>query len=125
MSTFGTALNEGANLVAGADLSAAQFLAVKANSTARQVVLASTGGEAITGILQDTPTSGQVATVCFEGFTKAQAGVGGWTSGQALMTEAATGKLVAQTSTNAKVAVAHETVNANEIGLVRVIPTAG
>jgi hypothetical protein len=55
------------------------------------------------------------------GFTKAKAGVGGFTAGDQLMTETATGKLVTKTSTNTIVAVAIETVSADEIGLVRVI----
>lgn len=125
MSTYGTGLTEGGNLQAGADLSAKQFLAVKANATDRQLVLASTGGEAITGILQNTPKSGDAAEVCYAGFTKAMAGAAGFTAGDQLMTEAATGKLVTKTSTNAVVAVAHETAAANVIALVRVIPTGG
>lgn len=125
MTTSGTGLSEGGNLIANSDLSADQYLAVKQTSTARAVDLASTGGEAITGILQNNPKSGEAAIVKYDGFSPAVAGVGGWTAGQALQTEAATGKLIAQTSTNAKVAVAIETVAANETGLVRVVPTAG
>lgn len=126
MTTFGTGLEEGGNLIANSDLSSTgQYLAVKQTSTARAVDLASTGGEAITGILQNNPKAGEAAIVKYDGFTPAKAGVGGWTAGQALMTETATGKLVAQTSTNAKVAVAVETVAADEIGLVRVVPTPG
>jgi hypothetical protein len=125
MSTFGSGLTEGGNLVANADLSAKQFLAVKQTSTARKVDLASTGGEAITGIMQNTPKANEAVEVTHIGFTKAKAGVGGWTAGQSLMTEATTGKLVLKTSTNVIVAVAIETVNADEIGLVRVVPSAG
>lgn len=124
MSTYGTGLVEGGNLLANADLSAKQFFAVKQTATARKVDLASTGGEAITGILCNTPKAGEAAEVCYEGYTKAKAGTGGWTAGNALMTDTS-GTLIAQTSTNAKVAVAIETVSAGEIGLVRVIPTAG
>lgn len=61
----------------------------------------------------------------YAGFTPAVIGTGGVTAGQALMTEAATGKLIAQTSTNAKVAVAIESANAGEVALVRIVPTAG
>jgi hypothetical protein len=125
MSTTGTHLAEGGNLIAAADLSGAQFCAVKQSATDRAVGLASTGGEAITGILQNNPTAGQAAIVAFDGYAKAMAGTAGWTAGQALQTEAATGKLIAQTSTNAKVAVAIEAVAANGIGLVRIVPTAG
>lgn len=125
MSTFGVNSSDGGNLVAAADLSSYQYCAVKANTTARQLALASTGGEAITGILQNTPTSGQAAEVTFSGFTKAKAGTGGFTAGDLLQTEATTGRLITKTSTNTVVAVAHETCAAGEIGLVRVITTAG
>lgn len=125
MTTQGTGLSEGGNLIANSDLSSSMYLAVKQTSTARAVDLASTGGESITGILQNNPKAGEAATVKYDGFSPAVAGVGGWTAGQALQTEAATGKLIAQTSTNAKVAVAIETVAANETGLVRVVPTPG
>jgi hypothetical protein len=125
MSTFGTGLVEGGNLVANSDLSAKQFHAVKQTSTARKVDIASTGGENITGILLNTPKAGEGAEVCYEGFTKAVAGTGGFTAGQALQTEASTGCLITQTSTNAKVAVAIETVAAGETGLVRVVGTPG
>lgn len=125
MSTFGTGLTEGGNLVANSDLSAKQFLAVKQTTTARKVDLASTGGEAITGILQNTPKAGEAVEVTYAGYTKAKAGAAGFTAGDQLMTEAATGKLVTKTSTNAVVAVAHETAAANVIALVRVIPTGG
>lgn len=125
MTTHGTGLSEGGNLTANSDLSASQYLAVKQTATARAVDLASTGGENITGVLQNTPKAGEAADVKYDGFSPAVAGVGGWTAGQALQTEAATGKLIAQTSTNAKVAVAIETVSANEVGLVRIVPTPG
>jgi hypothetical protein len=125
MSTYGTGLVEGGNLIANADLSAKQFYAVKQTSTARKVDLASTGGEAITGILLNTPKAGEACEVCHSGFTKALLGTGGATAGQALQTEGSTGKLIAQTSTNAKVAVAIEAGSAGDIILVRVVPTAG
>lgn len=125
MSTFGTGLVEGGNLVANADLSAKQFYAVKQTTTARKVDVASTGGEAITGILQNTPKAGEPVEVCYAGFTKALAGTGGFTAGDALQTETGTGKLITKTSTNTIVAVAIETCAAGEIGLVRVVASAG
>jgi hypothetical protein len=125
MTTEGTKLSEGGNLIANADLSAKQFYAVKQTTTGRKVDLASTGGEAITGILQNAPVAGDAVDVCFDGFCKALIGTGGVTAGDALQTEAATGKLITQSSTNAKVAVAHETAAAGVIALVRVVPTAG
>lgn len=125
MSTYGTGLTEGGNLVANSDLSAKQFCAVKQTTTSRKVDLASTGGEAITGILQNTPKAGDAAEVTYSGFTKAAAGTGGWTAGDALQTEGTTGKLITKTSTNTIVAVAIETVAAGGIGLVRVVASAG
>ena len=125
MATSGTGLEEGGNLTAASDLSSSQYYAVKQTSTDRAVDLASTGGEAITGILLNNPKSGESAIVKYVGFTPAVIGTGGVTAGQALMTEAATGKLIAQTSTNAKVAVAVESANAGELALVRLVPTAG
>ena len=125
MSTFGTGLTEGGNLVANSDLSTKQFCAIKQTSTSRAVDLASTGGEAITGILQNTPSAGDAVEVTYEGFTKALAGTGGWTAGQQLQTEASTAAFIVKTSTNTVVAVAIETVSAGNIGLVRVVPTAG
>jgi TctA family transporter len=125
MSTYGVGLTEGGNLVTATDLSTKQFCAVKQTAVARTVALASTGGEAITGILCNTPVAGEAVEVRFDGFTKALAGTGGFTAGDSLQTEAATGKLITKTSTNVVVAVAIETCAAGEIGLVRVLPTAG
>ncbi len=122
MSTFGTGLTEGGNLIAGADLSAKQFLAVSQTSTPRAVDIA-TAAAVMTGILQNTPIAGDPVEVCFEGFTKAKAGTGGWTAGNAL--EVASGGALVAYSAGVKVAVAIETIAAGEIGLVRVIPTAG
>lgn len=58
--------------IAGADLSAAQFCGVKLNASG-QVVLAG-AGEAAIGILQNKPTSGQIATVCVAGVSFMKAG---------------------------------------------------
>lgn len=125
MSTFGVGLTDGGNLQAGANLTTNQFQAVKASTSAdRQLVLASTGGEAITGILQNQPNTGEACEVCFDGLTKAKAGTGGWTAGAQLQTEAATGNLIVKAA-GVAVAVAHEAAAAGNIGLVRIIPTGG
>lgn len=58
--------------VAGADLTNAQYLAVKLNSTG-QVVLAGAGEKAL-GILQNNPGAGQAATVAVGGVSKMRAG---------------------------------------------------
>lgn len=124
MATSGVNLTDGGNLIAGADLSAKQFYAVKANATARTLVLANTGGESITGILQNAPVSGDPCEVTFDGLCKAAAGAS-FNPGTVLMTDN-TGRLITQTSTNAKVAVAHTGAGAaGDIVLVRVLPTPG
>lgn len=60
------------SVLAGADLSASQYRAVKVNS-AGQVVLCGAGETAI-GILQNRPASGKVATVMVAGVSKMVAG---------------------------------------------------
>jgi len=118
MATSGAQLLDGGNRVAAADLSAKQYYAVKQTTTSRQVNLASTGGEAIAGILQNNPISGGAATIVQRGITQAQIGTGGVTAGDQLMTEASTGKLVTKTSTNVVVGVAIETCAAGAVGTV-------
>lgn len=108
MATSGAQLVDGGNRVAGANLSSNQYCAVKQSTTARQVVLASTGGEAIAGVLQNSPASGQVAIIAQRGITQAQVGTAGFAAGDQLMTETSTGKFVTKTSTNAVVGVAIE-----------------
>lgn len=92
--------------VANADLSGSQFLAVRVATADFNVVLESTGGVAIMGILQNKPTAGQAADVCFSGVTKAVAGAA-YAKGATLMTNSS-GQLIAATSTNQIVAYALE-----------------
>lgn len=56
-------------LVAGADLSAKQYLFVKLDGSG-DVVIASSQGEQCIGVLQNKPTSGQAAEVVAVGVTK-------------------------------------------------------
>jgi len=63
-----------AGLVAAADYSAKQFYAVAMDTTNKQVVLCSTDGEVVFGILQNKPESGQAAEVMLAGFSKIIAG---------------------------------------------------
>ena len=56
-------------LIAGADLSAKQFYAVKLSADNTVIVCAGTTDKPI-GILQNAPTSGQEAEVCVVGLTK-------------------------------------------------------
>ncbi|HZT90291.1 MAG TPA: capsid cement protein [Stellaceae bacterium] len=105
MATEGPFLADGAQTTAAADLSSNQFYAVKLTG-ARQVNLASAGGEDIYGVLQNKPTSGQVADVALYGICKAVAGAA-FSAGAQLMTDTS-GRLIAATSTNHRVASALE-----------------
>ena len=86
---YGTDVTE----IAGADLSAAQFLAVKLTSTG--LVIAGAGDFAL-GILQNKPANGQAATVRIDGKSKFVAG-GAVTKGALLASDAA-GKAKAATA---------------------------
>lgn len=117
-------IRDGSQCTAAADLSAKQFYAVKLTA-ARAVNVASTGGEAVYGILQNTPASGEAADVCIFGITKALVGAAGVTAGSACMSEAATGKVVDQTSTNVKIGIALATHAAGELAPIKLVPTTG
>ena len=84
MTTESPLISIGSQCTAAADLSGAttslagpnnsgQFLAVKLTAS-RQVNLANTGGEAVLGILQNTPAQGQAADIGFVGVSKAVVG---------------------------------------------------
>ena len=118
MATSGEQLTDGGNRVAAVDLSAKQYFAVKQTNVSRQVNLASVGGEAIAGLLHNSPISGGVAIVVQRGICKAQIGTGGVAAGDQLMTEAGTGKLVTKTATNVVVGVAIEACAAGAVGTV-------
>ena len=118
MATSGAQLLDGGNRVADNTLATAQYCAVKQTTTPRTLTLANTGGEAVAGILQNTPATGQATIVVQRGITQAQIGTGGVTAGDQLMTETTTGKLITKTSTNTVVAVAIETVAAGGVGTV-------
>lgn len=63
------------SFVAGADLSAKQFYAVKGNGTTEDsIVSCDSQGEDSIGVLQNNPASGKDATVRLLGWTKAVAG---------------------------------------------------
>lgn len=124
MALSGKTISDGSVWTANSDLTAKQYCAVKIAGDG-VVDLASTGGEAIAGILENNPKAGQPATVTFLGFPLAQAGAGGWTAGQELMTEAGTGKLVALSGMGTVVAVGIKAVGQGEIGVVRLVPSTG
>lgn len=60
-------------LVAGADLSAGQYLGVKLDGSGN-AVLCSVEGEQVYGVLQNDPDTGEEGTVAIAGITKAEAG---------------------------------------------------
>jgi hypothetical protein len=76
-------------IVAGADLSAAgsQYKFVKWNGTDRQVVLCAATTDIPCGVLQNSPISGDAATVAFLGVTKLQ-GDADLTAGNSIGTSA-------------------------------------
>lgn len=61
-------------LLAGADLSSAQYKVVKLASTANEVVLVAATSTLAIGILQNDPVDGAPADVCVSGVCKAVAG---------------------------------------------------
>jgi hypothetical protein len=110
------------SLLAGADLSAAQFKAVKVDN-AGAAVLAAAGDFAI-GVLQNAPASGQAATIRVSGKSKF-AGDAAVAAG-AKVTSSADGQIVTATvATDNVLGVCLEAVNnAGEIGSL-LITTSG
>lgn len=97
-------------VVANASLATSQFLAVKVATADLNVVLASTGGENILGVLENKPAAGAAADVCFSGVSKGVAGAA-YTRGTVLMTDTS-GRFITATSTNQGVAYALESAGA-------------
>jgi hypothetical protein len=111
-------------VVANADLSASQFCGVKIATADFGVSLASTGGEAILGILQNKPLATQAADVRFVGVSKAKAGAS-YSRGALLMTDTS-GRFITATATNHAVAMALEAAAAaNEIRTVLILGGPG
>ncbi len=78
MATQGNQIRE--TMVAGADLSAAQFTFVKMNTTDRTVVAAG-NGDAAFGVVINDPASGKAAAVVTNGRVRVLCGTGGLTAG--------------------------------------------
>ncbi len=107
--------------VAGADLSALQFTAVKYGSD-EAIVGATSNNEPILGILQNKPTSGQAAAVAIGGIAKALVGSGGWSSGD-MLTATTGGALIATTTNNHQiVGIADEDAVAGDYARVNIRP---
>lgn len=123
MATYGPLIDDGSQNVAGSDLSAKQFYAIKLTA-ARTLDLANTGGEATYGVLQNKPTLGQAVDAGILGITKAVAG-GTCTAGGPLMTDN-TGRFVDKTGGNITVLMAIEGATvAGQIITAKIVPTAG
>jgi hypothetical protein len=103
MATSKTFNNQLTGFIAGADLSAAQYKAVKLASTAGEVVLATAADKAALSILQNDPAEGQPALLPGPGDTcKAIAGaadiaIGDWlvANSTSQLTDVTTGFVVA------------------------------
>lgn len=101
---------------AGADLSAAQFLAVKVD-TDGDVVLAG-AGEVALGILQDKPAAdGRAATVAAAGVSKCVFGADSVTPGMLLAADA-NGKLIEAVTGDFVIGICREGGDTDEIGSV-------
>lgn len=80
-------------LTASADLSAKQYYIVDASGDGT-VTVAGSAGQAVLGVLQNDPESGQVALVRTNGVSKVKVGTGGLTAGD-LVQAAADGTAIA------------------------------
>jgi hypothetical protein len=118
MQGYGTDIS----LLAGADLSAAQFKAIKVNSSG-QAVLAAAGDFAI-GVLQNNPASGEAATVRVAGKSKFNGDAA--VAAGAKVTASADGQIITATvATDNVLGVCLEAVaNAGEVGSL-LITTSG
>jgi len=105
------------SLVAAADLSAKQYYCVKVDSNGKAALCGA--AENSVGILQNDPTSGQMATVGMLGLSKAKYGAS-VTAGANLMTDAS-GKLITATGTNPVIALALESGSTDEIRSVALV----
>lgn len=101
--------------VAGADLSALQYQAVKMN-TSGQIVPVTAITDLVFGILQNAPESGQVASVAVEGISNVV--LGGTLNAGVAVGSGATGKAVADASTNYTLGILTEGGADTEIGSV-------
>lgn len=120
MATESPLIHDGAQCVAAANYfnpatplsgpnGSGQFLGVYI-SAARTVAVDATGGVAIYGILQNTPSLGQAADVGILGISKAVAGAA-LTFNDPLMTDTS-GRVITATSTNHRFATALESATA-------------
>lgn len=95
MATQGAQVRE--SMIAGADLSAAQFTFVKMNTTDRTVVTTA-NGDAAFGVLINDPASGAAATVVTHGRVMVKVGTGGLTAGDNVAADASGVAITAATA---------------------------
>lgn len=100
-----------ASFPAGVDLSASQYTAVVLNGTAQAIAPAA--GVVPLGVVQNTPTSGQTASVMLQGITKALYGAA-VTAGQSLMVNA-TGQFIPWVTGNIVAGLACESGASGEL----------
>lgn len=122
MATEGSFRCDGANYVAGADLSAKQFFAAVATGANTLGLQTSLGGR-MNGVIQNKPVSGQAVNICFEGFSKAAAGAA--IAADAELAVDATGRFITAVTGNQVVGQAVESAGAaGVIFTMRVYDTA-
>ena len=106
--------------IAGADLSAAQYLFVTSDG---DEVTATGVGEAATGVLFNAPVQNDAATVVRGGEVNVYVGTGGLTIGAEVASDAA-GKAVAATSTDEVVGIARTAAAAGGLATITFLPKA-
>lgn len=97
--------------IAAADLSAGQYRGVKVTAAQSVNFVAGSTDKSI-GILQNKPTSGQMATVMVDGVTKAEAGAA--IAAGAVVMFNASGKVITATATNQGIGVALTAAGADQ-----------
>lgn len=131
MSTEGVMLRDG-NSVAGANLSktaglagpngSGQFLAMKLSTAADRTYLRVAAANArIDGILQNAPTQGEAADVCFSGISKAV--YGGTVAAGDFLTTDTSGRLVTAATGELAGAKAFMAGVVGDVATVRVLPS--
>lgn len=106
--------------IAGADLSAAQYLFVTSDG---DEVTVTGAGEAATGVLFNAPVAADAATVVRGGEVNVYVGTGGLTIGAEVASDAS-GKAVAATSTDVVVGIARTAAAAGGLATITFLPKA-
>jgi len=110
-------------LTAAADLSAKQYYIVKCTA-AEAVNVGSSAGEAVLGVLQNDPTSGQPAIVRTTGVSKVIVGTGDLAVGALVQTNAS-GQAIAAASGDYTIGYCIKGASAGEYAEIVVSPSAG